>query len=58
MTTDVVALGVRDLAVSLSLSERTVRRLIERGELPSRKVGARRLVLVSDRDRLLAGAGS
>ena len=47
MHSEVLAVDVREAARRLSLSPRTVASLISRRELPSRKVGRRRIIPVS-----------
>ena len=39
-----LALTVEEAAEALTVSTRTVERLIAKGELPSRKIGARRVI--------------
>lgn len=48
-------LSAPEVAERLSLSERGVRVLIARGEIPSVRVGSRRLVRSADLDRYVAG---
>ncbi len=43
------------LAERLSLSQRTIHRLIKRGELPTLKIGRRRLVRLADLRKWLNG---
>ena len=47
MHQDALAVDVREAARRLSLSPRTVATLVSRGELPSRKVGRRRIIPVA-----------
>lgn len=46
-TESVIAVGVVEAARRLGLSARTVAKLLARRELPSRKVGRRRIIPVS-----------
>ena len=48
-------IGLSHLAERLDLSRRTIHRLISRGELPTIKIGRRRLVRLSEVHRWLAG---
>lgn len=48
-------LQVREVAVSIGTSDKTVRRLIQRGELPSFSIGSRRLVRPIDLERFIDG---
>lgn len=48
-------IGIGQLAQRLSLSRRTIHRIIASGELPTLKVGRRRLVRLSDLRHWLAG---
>lgn len=48
-------ISISHLAERLSLSRRTIHRLIAKGELPTLKVGRRRLVRLSDLRHWLAG---
>jgi excisionase family DNA binding protein len=41
---------LRDVAVALRVSEKTVRRLVKRGDLPGFKVGGRGLVRIKQED--------
>jgi excisionase family DNA binding protein len=52
-------LTIADVAERLRLSERSVRRLIARGDLPARRIGSTRQirVAVADVDRLLRPVG-
>ena len=43
-----VFIGINHLAERLSLSRRTVARILARGELPSLRIGRRRLVRLAD----------
>ncbi len=52
--TDPTHLRAKQIASALGLSERTVRRWISDGTLPSRRLGGARLVARADLDRLLA----
>ncbi len=52
--TDPTHLRVHQIAAALGLSERTIRRWISDGTLPSRKLGGARLVARADLERLLA----
>jgi len=45
-TESVVAVGIAEAARRLGLSTRTIAKLIARRELPSRKVGRRRIIPV------------
>jgi excisionase family DNA binding protein len=47
-------IGINHLAERLGLSRRTVHRILARGELPSIRIGRRRLVRLSDLRRWLA----
>jgi excisionase family DNA binding protein len=49
----VLAQSVKASAESVGLSERTMRRLIRAGEVPSLVLGRRRLVRVADLEQLL-----
>lgn len=49
-----LALAVDEVAEALGVSARTVERLIASGELPSKKLGRRRLVAVAALERFLA----
>lgn len=51
-----LALTVAETAASLGVSQRSIYRLIDRGELPTVKVGKRRLVRVEDLEKLLEAA--
>ena len=57
MQTDLEAalIGINHLAERLGLSRRTIHRILARGELPSIRIGGRRLVRLSDLRRWLAG---
>ena len=57
MQTDLEAalIGINRLAERLGLSRRTIHRILARGELPSIRIGGRRLVRLSDLRRWLAG---
>jgi len=46
MFNDLIAIDIREAARRLSISPRTVAALISRRELPSRKVGRRRIIPV------------
>ncbi len=48
-------IGISHLAEHLGLSRRTVARILARGELPSLRIGRRRLVRLADLRRWLAG---
>ncbi len=52
--TDPTHLRVREIAADLGMSERTIRRWISDGTLPSSKLGGARLVARADLERLLA----
>lgn len=54
MTDGSAYLRAGDIALLLGLSERTIRRLIASGELPSAKIGGARLVARADLERLLS----
>jgi len=56
MTGSAQYLRAAEIARLLSLSERTVRRWIASGELPSAKVGGARLVAKADLERTLSPA--
>ena len=47
--------GIRHLAERLGISRRTVHRIIARGELPTVRIGRRRLIRVSELHRWLDG---
>ena len=53
-TTPKLALTVIETAEALTVSTRTVERLIAKGELPSRKIGWRRVVPVAALNEYLA----
>jgi excisionase family DNA binding protein len=57
MITDIEGslIGLKHLADRLSLSRRTIYRIIERGELPTLKIGRRRLVRLAELHRWLDG---
>ena len=48
-------IGVTQLSERLALSRRTVARILARGELPSLRIGRRRLIRLADLRRWLAG---
>jgi excisionase family DNA binding protein len=48
-----LALSLPDAAHSLGVSERTIRRLVEKGDLPSVRIGGRRLIRYTDLARLM-----
>ena len=48
-------LSIGEVAERLGISERSVFRLIESGELPARKIGRRTLVRVDDLVRFASG---
>ena len=48
-------IGLKHLADKLAVSRRTVHRIIERGELPTLKIGRRRLVRLAELRRWLDG---
>ena len=48
-------IGISHLAERLGLSQRTVHRILARGELPSLQIGRRRLIRLSDVRHWLAG---
>lgn len=50
---DLLAVSVAEAARRLSLSVRTVSSLVARKELPSRKIGRRRVICVADLERFL-----
>lgn len=60
MQTDIesACLGLNHIAERLGLSRRTIDRIIARGELPTLKIGRRRLVRLSDLRHWLAGKGA
>jgi excisionase family DNA binding protein len=51
--TDEIAVSVPEAARRLGLSPRTVAALVSRRELPSRKIGRRRVVVVRDLEAFL-----
>lgn len=51
----VLAVGMAEAGRRLGLSARTVANLIARNELPSRKVGRRRLIAVRDLEEFVRG---
>ena len=53
-----LVLTVEETADALTVSIRTVERLIARGELPSRKIGWRRVVPLAALEQFLSGTGS
>lgn len=53
MSTDARYMRSRDIARDLGITERTVRRWIACGELPSVRIGGARLVAKADLERLL-----
>jgi len=57
MQTDIQAslIGVDHLAQKLDLSRRTIHRILARGELPSLRIGGRRLVRIEAVRHWLAG---
>ncbi len=57
MQTDIsgACIGVSALAEKLGLSSRTVWRILQRNELPSLRIGRRRLVRVADVRNWLSG---
>ena len=57
MQTDIEAalIGINHLAQRLGLSRRTIHRILARGELPSIRIGGRRLVRIEAVQRWLAG---
>lgn len=50
---NILAVSVQEAARRLSVSERTVASLVSRKELPSRKIGRRRVICVVDLERFL-----
>jgi excisionase family DNA binding protein len=50
---NILAVSVQEAARRLSVSERTVASLVSRKELPSRKIGRRRVICVADLERFL-----
>ena len=50
-----LAVGMAEAALRLGLSARTIANLIKRNELPSRKVGRRRLIAVRDLEKFVQG---
>ena len=48
-------IGVAQLSERLALSRRTVARILARGELPSLRIGRRRLIRLADLRHWLAG---
>jgi excisionase family DNA binding protein len=55
MTADIVAVDVREAARRMSVSPRTVTSLIARRQLPSRKVGRRRIIPVAALETFILG---
>jgi excisionase family DNA binding protein len=55
MTETVLAVDIREAARRLSLSPRTVATLVARGELPSQKVGRRRIISVAALEAFITG---
>jgi len=53
METQVLAVGITEAARQLGVCPRTVASFVARGELPSRKVGRRRLIRVADLESFL-----
>lgn len=53
-TNETRALSVAEVAERLGISERSVRRLIDRGELRARRLGARVLIAEADLQQLLS----
>lgn len=53
MSADAHYLRAREIARELGITERTVRRWIASGELPSVRIGGARLVARADLERLL-----
>ena len=51
----VLAVGMVEAGRRLGLSARTIANLIARKELPSRKVGRRRLIAVQDLEEFIKG---
>lgn len=49
----ILAVGMAEAARRLGLSTRTIANLIKRGDLPSRKVGRRRLIAMRDLELFL-----
>ena len=49
----VLAVGVAEAARRLGVSPRTVATLVSQKELPSRKIGRRRVICVADLERFL-----
>jgi len=52
---EIACIGVGQLAVRLGVSRRTTKRIIARGELPSFRIGRRRVVRLADARRWLLG---
>jgi len=50
---DVLAVSVTDAARRLGVSPRTVAALIARSELPSRRIGRRRVILIRELEEFL-----
>jgi excisionase family DNA binding protein len=48
-------IGIRQLSERLGLSRRTIARILARGELPSLRIGRRRLIRLADLRHWLAG---
>jgi excisionase family DNA binding protein len=55
MTERVLAVDIREAARQLSLSVRTIATLVARRELPSRKVGRRRIIPVAALEAFIVG---
>jgi excisionase family DNA binding protein len=53
-TRDVFLLRYRDAAQLIGVSDRTLRGLVYRGELPSIRIGGRRLIAVADLELFVA----
>jgi excisionase family DNA binding protein len=54
----VLAVGIAEAARRLGLSPRTVAKLVSRQELPSRKVGRRRIIPVQALENFLQNEGT
>jgi len=50
---DLLAVSISEAARRLGVSERTIATLLARKELPSRRIGRRRVVLVTELERFL-----
>ncbi len=57
MVTDIqgACIGIGDLARQIGLSRRTIHRILARGELPTIRIGRRRLIRLAEVRQWLAG---